>query len=287
MNPRRYIAALVCLLACSSALADDAPTAAERIFALQVQPLLRAKCFGCHGEQPDELESGFDVRTRTAMLRGGDEFGSKALMPGSAANSLLHAMVRREHKDYEMPPKDADRLTAAETDAIGDWINGGAPWPDDARVAEIYKKYAAGITWRTSGGLGDKWTNRKYKPADLWAYRPLWKDRTAEPSGVKRSPIDRLIDAKLEAAGIEPAPLADRRTLIRRATFDLLGLPPRPTEVHTFINDPRGDTEAYAALIDRLLASPHYGEQWGRHWLDIVRYADSAGFANDWERPNA
>ena len=181
MIPRRYIVALVCLLSCSSALAADAPTAAERIFALQVQPLLRVKCFGCHGEQPDELESGFDVRTRTAMLRGGDEFGSKALVPGDAANSLLPAMVRREHKDYEMPPKEADRLTAAETDAIGDWINGGAPWPDDARVAEIYKKYAAGITWRTSGGRGDKGPHRTYKPAGRWACRPLGKDETAEP----------------------------------------------------------------------------------------------------------
>ncbi|MDP6448279.1 MAG: DUF1549 domain-containing protein, partial [Pirellulaceae bacterium] len=125
------------------------------------------------------------------------------------------------------------------------------------------------------------WTNRKYDPADLWAYQPV---RRPNAPGAFGNPIDAFIEARMHE-GMSAAPVADRLTLIRRATFDLTGLPPTPGEIDAFLSDTAPG--AYKRLIERLLASPHYGEQWGRYWLDVVRYADSAGFANDFERPNA
>ncbi len=139
---------------------------------------------------------------------------------------------------------------------------------------------------KTSGGLSEQWTKRKYKPEDLWAFQPIQRDFSDVLSGTDDNPVDLFIDRKLAEHGIEPAPTANRRTLIRRATFDLLGLPPTPEQVDEFLTDTRSDEEAFAALVDRLLESPQYGEQWARHWLDVVRYADSSGFANDYERPN-
>ncbi len=256
---------------------------AEILFSLKVQPLFRKKCLSCHGDDVEALEGNFDLRSRASVLDGGNSFGDEVLVPGDADASRLYAMVCRSMEDFEMPPKEAERLTDEETSAVRDWINGGAPWPDSYRVAEIYRKHADGIPWPTRGGLSDDWTYRKYNQSDLWAYQPL--QRPNVPGGVV--PVDYFIDRKLKALALAPAAPADRRTLIRRASFDLLGLPPTPSEVEQFVADSRSDEAAFAALVDRLLASPHYGEQWGRHWLDVVRYADSSGFANDWERPNA
>ena len=141
------------------------------------------------------------------------------------------------------------------------------------------------MTVATSGGLSPEWTNRRYKPADLWAYRPLRRPAVPAVGGrSSASPIDAFLDATRARLGLKPAPAADRRTLIRRATFDLTGLPPTPEEVEAFVADPEPDEPAFARVVDRLLASPHYGEQMGRHWLDVARYADTSGFANDYER---
>ena len=140
---------------------------------------------------------------------------------------------------------------------------------------------AEGETVRTSGGQSDDWTNRSYKPSDLWAYRPL---RRPTPPATAPHPIDAFILAK-HPRGLPTAPPADRATLIRRLTFDLTGLPPTPAAIIHYRLDRRPD--AYRRLVERLLASPRYGEQWARHWLDVVRYADSSGFANDFLRPNA
>lgn len=137
----------------------------------------------------------------------------------------------------------------------------------------------------TSGGESADWTKRLYPSENLWAYRPL--RRPDVPQNNSANPVDAFVKARFEKLGVQPAPLADRRTLIRRATFDLIGLPPRPEEVEAFVRDPRSDEAAFAEVIERLLASPQYGEQRGRHWLDVVRYADSAGFANDYERGSA
>ncbi len=262
------------------------PSEGEKIFALQVRPILREKCFGCHSDAADEIEGGFDLTGRELMLEGGDAYGDTAIVPGDAESSALLAMVKREEEGYEMPPKEADKLSQQEVWAIRDWINADAPWPDKERVAEIYAQFAEGVIVKTSGGLSDQWTSRKYKPQDLWAFQPIQTDFSFDVSSSKSNPVDLFINRKLAQLGIEPAAAADRMSLIRRATFDLLGLPPTPDEVSEFVNDPRSDDKAFAALVDRLLESEHYGEQWARHWLDVVRYADSSGFANDWERPN-
>ena len=140
---------------------------------------------------------------------------------------------------------------------------------------------ADGETVRTSGGQTEDWTNRKYQPANLWAYRPI---RQPVPPDDSQHPVDAFLRAK-RPDGLAPAPAAERLTLIRRLTFDLTGLPPTPQAIDRFQNDKRPD--AYRRLINRLLESPRYGEQWGRHWLDVVRYADTGGFANDFLRPNA
>ena len=285
--PFRAFAALIVLSAVSAAAAAE-PTEGEKLFALKVQPIFQAKCAGCHAEDPDALEGDFDLRSLEGLKRGGYEFGSSVLAPGDSGESKLLAIVSRELPGYEMPPKDADRLGEEEIWAIRDWIDAGAPWPDETRVAEIYALHAKGVTVATSGGLSEAWTQRKYDPEDLWAWRPLRQDfATPIPQPEGPAAIDAFIEADLRRRGIEPAPRADRLTLIRRASFDLLGLPPTPEEVDRFVDDPADDREAFASLVDRLLASPHYGEQWARHWLDVARYADSGGFANDWERPNA
>ena len=139
------------------------------------------------------------------------------------------------------------------------------------------------MTVATSGGLSDDWTNRRYDEEDLWAFRPLREVETRDASG--GHPVDAFIERKIAEAGIEPAAPASRRILIRRASYDLTGLPPSPEDVEAFATDESPD--AWDKVIDRLLESPHYGEQWGRHWLDVVRYADTAGYSNDWERSNA
>ncbi|MCA9083560.1 MAG: PSD1 domain-containing protein [Planctomycetaceae bacterium] len=261
---------------------------AERLFVLHVQPLLQQKCLACHGQDADNIEGGFDLSNRDVLLNGGESFGNDVLKPGDAEHSVLYRTVLRTEPDFEMPPKEAEKLTQQEAWWIRDWINAGAPWPDDDRAAMIRAKFGEGVTWSTSGGLNAEWTNRLYKREDLWCWKPLTKFSDDQFSGVSDSGvIDEFIQDRLEAAGLQAAPMADRRTLIRRASFDLLGLPPSPDEVAAFVSDPRSDDQVMAELVDRLLESPHYGEQWARHWLDVVRYADSSGFANDWERPNA
>jgi mono/diheme cytochrome c family protein len=272
---------------CHSFAGASEPSEGEKIFALKVRPILREKCYGCHSDLADELEGGFNLKSRDSMLEGGDAYGEASVVPGDAESSSMLAMVAREEEDYEMPPKEADKLSQEEVWAIRDWINADAPWPDEARVAEIYAEFAEGVTVKTSGGLKGQWTSRKYKLEDLWAFQPIQAEFSIDQSDAKSNPVDFLINRKLGELGMEAAPPADRVTLIRRATFDLLGLPPTPEEVAAFVNDRRTGRESFAALVDRLLESPHYGEQWARHWLDVVRYADSSGFANDWERPNA
>ncbi|TWU62930.1 DUF1549 domain-containing protein [Crateriforma conspicua] len=266
----------------SGQAADDTwdVTEGEKLFALDVFPVLRDKCFGCHSDAADPLQGGLNLQSRDAMLAGGDEYGDAIIEPGEAEYSALVAMIAREEVGYEMPPKEADRLSDTQVQAFAAWVDAGAPWPDEDRVQQIYERFAEGVTVRTSGGLADDWTQRKYKPEDLWAFQPLHRS-------FEHYSIDGFIDAKMRDRNVEPAPPADRRTLIRRVTFDLIGLPPSPREVDAFINDPADDDTALATLVNRLLESPHYGEQWGRHWLDVTRYADSSGFANDWERPNA
>jgi hypothetical protein len=257
----------------------------ERLFATRVWPVLAEKCLPCHGGDPKLRAAGLDLTTRDATLRGGAS-GRAAVVPGKPEESALYlAVARKGGAVAAMPPKDTDRLAAGEVEWVRQWIAGGAPWPDPERLRRLAGTGAGdGITVATSGGLSPEWTTRRYKPENLWAYQPV-RD-VAPPAGASH-PIDAFIQAGLARLGLEPAPPADRATLIRRATFDLIGLPPTPEEVAAFVRDPSPDAEAFGRVVERLLASPHYGEQWGRHWLDVVRYADSSGLANDYERPNA
>ncbi|MCI0535125.1 MAG: PSD1 and planctomycete cytochrome C domain-containing protein [Verrucomicrobiales bacterium] len=269
--------------------AKAAGTESEQLFVRRIAPLFKERCLACHGDDERKIKAGFDMRTLASTLKGG-ESGKPSLAPGKPEASPLYLAVTRTHDDWEpMPPKEADKLYAEQIGWIKDWIAGGAPWPDDARAQAIAKANAKiwsaedGIEVRTSGGLSPEWTHRKYKPEGLWAYQPVKKPT---PPGSQKNAIDAFIVAKLPA-GLQPAPAADRRTLIRRATFDLTGLPPTPEEVEAFLKDALPDAEAFAKVIERLLESPHYGERMAQHWLDVVRYADTSGFANDYERGNA
>ena len=281
--------AIISLAVLSSQTAKAAEeVAGDVLFARKVLPLFKERCIVCHGEDPKKkLKGKFDMRTRADLLKGG-ESEEPSIVPGKPLQSPLYLSSSREHEDdwEPMPPKENDKLNAKQIAYIRDWIAGGAPWPDDKQITELLQQkdpWAAegGVVVKTSGGLSREWTNRKYAQKDLWAYQPIKRPKLPLKSA---NPIDAFIHAKLPN-GLQPAPLADRLTLIRRATFDLTGLPPTPVEIDNFIKDQKPG--AYGRLLERLLASPHYGEQWGRHWLDVVRYADSGGFANDFERPNA
>jgi mono/diheme cytochrome c family protein len=279
------LAAVAILL--HAAATTHADESSHRRFVRQVLPVLKAKCFACHGDKPDQIEGKFNATSRQGLLRGG-ESGEPAVVPGKPEESQLYKAIRWD--GLEMPPKENDRLTAEQIEAIRQWIAAGAPWPDEAAqkrlLAEDWSGDAGGIRVATSGGLTEEWTNRGYKPEQLWAYQPLAKPAVPAIEGAAH-PIDAFLQKRREQLGITPAPLADRRTLIRRVTYDLTGLPPTPEEIDAFVGDPAGDDEAWARLIDRLLASPRYGEQWARRWLDVVRYADSSGLANDYERGSA
>ncbi|MBL9211147.1 MAG: PSD1 domain-containing protein [Opitutaceae bacterium] len=268
-----------------------AATEAESLFVRRVWPLLQEKCLACPGKDEAKIKGGLDLRTLAETLAGGDS-GKPAFVAGRPEQSPLYLAITRTHADWEpMPPKENDQLTAEQTAYVRDWITAGAPWPDAARTQELLAqkdKWSAddGIVVPTSGGLSDDWTQRRYKPENLWAYQPLRKP-TAPAAREVTHPVDAFLAARLPA-GLPPAPAADARTFIRRATFDLLGLPPTPEEVAAFeVEHRRNPDAAVRALVDRLLASPHYGEQWGRHWLDVARYADTSGFANDFARGSA
>jgi hypothetical protein len=266
------------------------PSAGEQVFARKVRPLLVAKCLPCHGDDPGHLEGGLDLSSRDTALQGGDS-GEPAVVPHTADESPLYRAVLADGSAPAMPPKKNDRLTRSEVWAVRDWINAGAPWPDGRRVEAILAaapEGPAGVRVATSGGLAKDWDERLYDPANLWAYRPLVDPEVPRAAGRPASnPIDAFLAAGLSARGLSPAPAADLRALIRRATFDLTGLPPTPEEVAAFVDDPDPDDLAFSRVVDRLLASPHYGERWGQHWLDVARYADSSGFANDYQRGNA
>ena len=219
-------------------------------FEKEVRPLLIARCGKCHGA--DKAKAGLRLDSRQALIDGGET--GPAVAPGRPEDSLLIAAVRHAG-DLKMPPD--RRLNDEQIAALERWVGAGAPWPESSRPAPDSK--------------ADAWRRH-------WASRPIGDPAppAVRAAGWCRNPIDAFVLAGLEAAGLSPSPRADRRTLIRRATYDLTGLPPTPTEVEAFAADPAPD--AYEALVDRLLASPHYGERWARHWLDVARYSDTKGY---------
>ncbi|HSI15169.1 MAG TPA: PSD1 and planctomycete cytochrome C domain-containing protein [Chthoniobacter sp.] len=282
--------AIFALAITAPAILCAAETPADLLYVRRIAPLFAEKCLSCHGNDEQKIKGGLDMRSLASVLQGGDS-GEPAFTPGKPEQSPLYLAATRQHEsDWKpMPPKEADKLYAEQVGWIKDWIAGGAPWPDKVRVDAIAKANAAqwsaedGLPVKTSGGLSAEWTNRKYKPEGLWAYQPVKKPATSQADSAA---IDELIQAKLPA-DLPVAPAADRTTLLRRATFDLTGLPPTPEEIDAFLHDSRPDAEAFAKVVDRLLASRHYGERMAQHWLDVVRYADSSGFANDYVRGNS
>ncbi len=247
------------LLACVAVLGGllaAGPTAAAQkpavpLFEKDVLPVFQARCLRCHGTKVQK--AGLDVRSKAALLEGGES--GPAISPGSAEKSLLWVKVAGN----QMPPG-KDKLTEAEKVLLRTWLEGGAP----AATAAVVKK-----------DDGD----RQVTDADrrFWAFQP--PRRPAVPAvkdaGRGRNPVDAFVLARLERAGLTLSPEADRLTLLRRVTYDLTGLPPTPAEITRFLADRRPG--AYERVVDRLLASPHYGERWGRHWLDLAGYADSEG----------
>ena len=290
----QFISVIVTLFVCGGTLVQTSAAPAnkeqaEQLFVRQINPLFHQKCLACHGKDESQIKGGFDMRSLASMLKGG-ESKKPALIIGKPEQSPLYLAVTRTHADWQpMPPKEADKLSPEQVTWIKDWISAGASWPDVMRAKEIAKANAEkwssedGIRVKTSGGLSPEWTDRKYKSEGLWAYQPVKKPIPPMSDG---NPIDAFIATRLPV-GLQVAPRADRKTLIRRATFDLIGLPPTPEEVEAFLKDSHSDTEAFAKVVERLLNSPHYGERMAQHWLDVTRYADTSGFSNDYDRGNA
>ena len=266
---------------------QESPTfdaASVEFFQTKVKPLLEARCFECHGPETKVLKGGLSLVSRTAILRGGDS--GAAIVPGKPDESLLVKAIN--YVDFEMPPK--SRLPEGEVAILTEWVKRGAPW-----------------------SVGKDDPSRDLKPeafplaerkAKHWAWKPIahyatpnvrWEgEAPAEPAQVTRPPtngsvgaspspddIDKFVMAKLKEHRLTPAPAADRRTLLRRVYFALIGLPPTPAEADEFVADKSPTREALARVVDRLLDSPHFGERWGRHWLDLVRYAETLGHEFD------
>ena len=243
-----FIVSIGCMT--RSSIGDDS---GDVYFEKNVRPLLVAKCLECHGDE--EPEAGLRLTSREAILKGGDS--GPAVKLEALDKSLLEKAVRRQGA-IKMPPDTP--LTEAETTTIRTWIAQGLPWPK-AHSAPIARK-------EFSISKEDR---------QHWSFRPVSDPAvpSVQATAWPLSSIDRFILAKLEAAKVRPAPVADRRTLLRRATFDLTGMPPTWDDVQAFVNDPASTEEAFRKVVDRLLASPRYGERWGRHWLDVARFADS------------
>ncbi len=242
-----------CVLPVVTAGPKPSPGQVE-FFERRVRPVLADHCFQCHGEK--KQMAGLRLDTADGFRKGSDE--GPVVVPGDPAKSPMVRAVRREG-DRPMPPKHP--LQAEAVAALTEWVKAGAPYP--------------------AGKAGTTQVNPDAAKSH-WAFRPVQDPPVPVTKTPAANPIDRFLLAKLEERRLTFAPPADRRTLIRRAYFDLIGLPPTYAEVEAFVNDPSPD--AFEKLIDTLLASPHYGERWGRYWLDVARYADSKGYVFQEER---
>ena len=246
--------AAVCYLLCCCHVTFGQEESPTDHFESAIRPLLIAHCIECHG--PDRQESGLRLDSRPGWMKGGDR--GPAIVPGDPENSILLLAVKHADPNLQMPE---EKLSDADIAAIEKWIREGAV--DPRETAEASSKHVVS------------------DPRTFWSFQPV---RDLDPPAVSqpdwvRTPVDAFILAQLDTNGLKPSPRADARTLVRRAYFDLIGLPPTPEQVAAFEREPTQD--AWARLIDQLLASPQYGERWGRHWLDVARYADSGGFETD------
>ncbi|MDA0810779.1 MAG: DUF1549 domain-containing protein [Verrucomicrobia bacterium] len=263
-----FLLALFSLFSASALAVDEQ---AEQLFVRRIAPLFHEKCLACHGNDEAKIKGDLDMRSLASVLRGG-ESGQSSLMLGKPEESPLYLAATRTHDDWEaMPPKEADKLYGEQIGWIKDWIAGGAPWPDEARQREIATaneaKWSAedGITVKTAGALSPEWANRKYKPESLWGYQAVREPdgETGRQEDKGRNRIDALIAIKMPV-GLDPAPAADARTLIRRATFDLTGLPPTPEEVEA-LEEVEAFTAAYDQADDALVQDDLFRSLIDRH----------------------
>ena len=241
-------------------ISDQLPAALDRTvdYLKEIKPLLRKSCYSCHGQE--KQEGGLRLDVRKHALQGGDE--GPVVIPGKASASSLLVLVAGLDEDRgRMPPEgEGTPLTEDQVALLRSWVDQGASWPEG--VDEV-------------------------AASDHWAFQPLGRPALPEVKDDDwvRTPIDRFVLARLEKEGLRPSPAASRSTLIRRLSIDLLGLLPSPEQVEDFLADTRPD--AYERLVEEVLQSRHYGERWGRHWLDLARYADSDGYEKDRVRPFA
>ena len=244
---------LVFLSLFTTTTADELP---DSLFENQIRPVLAETCFRCHGDT--RVSGMLRVDSRDSLLTGGDS--GPAIVPGNPQESLLIKAIQRHEDVSAMPPEKDKALRADQVAAFEAWIRAGAVWPED---------------------------NRKFESTKHWALQPVvdFSPPAVTDTAWSRNSVDAFIRARQESASATPAPQADKFMLMRRATFDLTGLPPTSAEVEAFKNDFSPD--AFENVVNRLLASPHYGERWGRHWLDVVRYADTAGETADYPVPLA
>jgi mono/diheme cytochrome c family protein len=273
-NPSSIVlSALLLSTAALSARAEEPAKAADpakglELFESKIRPLLVETCVECHGAKKQKGDLRLD--SKAGWMKGGAS--GQVIVPGKPDDSLLVTAVRYWNKDIQMPPKHA--LDAPEVNDLVQWVKLGAPDPrETAPEAEAPKKVVSTIDFE--------------KGRQHWSFQPV---HSPAPPAVRdkdwvRNEIDAFTLARMEQGGVKPAPDAGRHALLRRVTYDLTGLPPTPEEIDAFLKDSAPD--AFARVVDRLLASPHYGEAWGRHWLDVVRYADTCGNASDYPVPQA
>jgi mono/diheme cytochrome c family protein len=241
------------------AKAGSGPEAPPVDFAEQVLPILEANCFDCHGPGMKKGELRLDIRS-LAMLGGGS--GEPAISPYDPEASEIVRRVAHPDPSMAMPPG-GEPLEPEDIETLRNWVDQGAPWPDELAGTAPAEKVET----------------------DHWSFQPIARPEPPVGAGEGGTPVDAFIAARLKSAGLEPSPEADRRTLIRRLYLDVHGLPPTPEEIARFVADPAPD--AWARLVDHVLASPRYGERWATHWLDVIRYGDTHGFEVNTPRPNA
>ncbi|MGO9914582.1 MAG: PSD1 and planctomycete cytochrome C domain-containing protein [Isosphaeraceae bacterium] len=283
--PGLVVAIWLCLM-CLGALGTEsrrdggdaaADPAAVEFFEKSVRPILAARCQGCHG--PSKQKGGLRLDGRAAVLAGGST--GPAVVPGNTKESLLVDAINYG-ETYQMPPK--SKLADGEIATLTEWVRRGAPWGVETR------RGPAVTTSVSDSSKPERLSKSQLQERALyWCFQPIRRATPPAPSANHRAwprnPIDRFVLAALEERGLAPAPEADKRVLIRRLSFDLTGLPPAPAEIEAFLADQSPD--AYEKLVERLLASPHYGERWARHWLDLVRFAETAGHEFDYDIPGA
>ena len=267
LSGARFVSAALLIVACASGSAEELrQTQQLEFFEKAVRPLLAKHCYECHSAGAERVEGGLLLDSRAAHLSGGDS--GAAIVPGDVDGSLLMEAIRYE--SYEMPPK--GKLPTNDIKTLARWIEMGAPWPDEDPPTTAAKQDTFDLQKRKS---------------EFWVWQPIVAADPPEVTDASwpQNDIDRFILSRLEQAKIRPALDAARTTLLRRIYFDLIGLPPTPAEVSAFLSD--DDPGAVGRVVDQLLDSTHFGERWARHWLDLVRYAESRGHEFDNDTPNA